>query len=249
MSLDNMESIKILGIKINKVTNKEAFDYFVELLKENETSSIFTPNPEIVMMAQKDDELKKAIFESNLVIPDGIGLIFASKLYNLGLSERVTGFDLMNKMLEYSNRRKLKVFLLGAKPGVAEEAKKNVNDKYKNINIVGTHHGYFDEKESLEVLDLVNEKKPDILFVALGASRQEKWINQNKKIINASVAMGVGGALDVWAGDVKRAPEIFIKLNLEWLYRLIKQPSRFKRILEIPKFMVKVLLNKQSMER
>ncbi|HKL41016.1 MAG TPA: WecB/TagA/CpsF family glycosyltransferase [Clostridia bacterium] len=249
MSLDNMESIKILGIKINKVTNKEAFDYFVDLLKENETTSIFTPNPEIVMMAQKDDELKKAIFESNLVIPDGIGLIFASRLYNLGLTERVTGFDLMGKMLEYSNRRKLKIFLLGSKPGVAEEAKKNINNKYKNINIVGTHHGYFDEKESLEVLDLINEKKPDILFVALGASRQEKWISHNKKILNASVAMGVGGALDVWAGDVKRAPKFFIKLNLEWLYRLIKQPSRFGRILEIPKFMVKVLLNKQSMER
>ena len=249
MSLNNMESIKILGIKINKVSNKEAFDIFVELLKENETSSIFTPNPEIVMMAQKDKELKKAIFESDLVIPDGIGLIFASKIYNLGLSERVTGFDLMSKMLEYSNRRKLKIFLLGAKPGVAEKAKDNINDKFKNINIVGTHHGYFDAKESLEVLDLVNEKKPDILFVALGASRQEKWINDNKKIINASVAMGVGGALDVWAGDVKRAPDLFIKLNLEWLYRLIKQPSRLKRILEIPKFMIRVLLNKQSMER
>ena len=249
MSLNNMESVKILGIKINKVSNKEAFDIFVELLKENETSSIFTPNPEIVMMAQKDQALEKAIFESDLVIPDGIGLIFASKLYNLGLSERVAGFDLMNKMLEYSNRRKLKIFLLGAKAGVAEKAKTSINDTYKNINIVGTHHGYFNEKESLEVLDLVNEKKPDILFVALGAGRQEKWINENKKIINASVAMGVGGALDVWSGDVKRAPEIFIKLNLEWLYRLVKQPTRLKRILEIPKFMMKVLLKKQSMER
>lgn len=249
MSLDNNKSIKILGVKINKVTNKEAFDCFVELLKENETASIFTPNPEIVMMAQKDEELKKAIFESNLVIPDGIGLIFASNIYHLGLSERVAGFDLMGEMLEYSNRRKLKVFLLGAKPGVAEKAKENINNQYKNINIVGVHHGYFDEKESLEVLDLVNEKKPDILFVALGAGKQEKWISKNRKIINASVAMGVGGALDVWAGDVKRAPEFFIKLNLEWLYRLIKQPSRFKRILEIPKFMLKVLLNRQTMER
>lgn len=249
MSLNNNQTIKILGVKINKVTNKQAYENFVELLKTNETSTIYTPNPEIVLMAQKDEALKKAIFNGDLVIPDGIGLIMASNVYNLGLTERVTGIDLMDKMLEYSNRRKLKIFLLGAKPGVAEKASKSINNKYKNINIVGTHHGYFDEKEGLEVLDLVNEKKPDILFVALGAGKQEKWIDEFKKVTSASVAMGVGGCLDVWAGNVKRAPEVFIKLHLEWFYRLLKQPKRFFRILSIPKFILKVLLNRQTMER
>jgi len=214
MKLDNesVKSIKILGVRINKVDNKEAFDIFVELLKSDVTSTIFTPNPEMVMMALEDKELHMALFNGDLVVPDGIGLIYASNIYKLGLVERVTGFDLMEKMLEYSNRRKLKVFLLGGKPKVAERAKTNINRKYKNINIVGTNDGYFSEEEGYKVLDLINEKKPDILFVALGASKQEKWIEKNRKVLDASIAIGVGGCFDVWAGDVKRAPEIFIKI-------------------------------------
>lgn len=249
MSLDNDKTIKILGVKINKLNKKQAFDKFVDLLKVENTSTIYTPNPEMVMMAQKDNELKKALFNGDLVIPDGIGLIYASKIYKLGLTERVTGFDLMTEILKYSNRRKLKVFLLGSKPGVAEKAGEEINEEFKNVDVVGTHHGYFKEKEGFKVLDLINEKKPDILFVALGAAKQEKWIEQNKKIINTSIAMGVGGCLDVWAGEVKRAPEFFIKIHLEWLYRALKQPARFKRLFAIPKFIIKVILSKGSMER
>jgi N-acetylglucosaminyldiphosphoundecaprenol N-acetyl-beta-D-mannosaminyltransferase len=250
MSLDNIdETIKILGIRINKVNNKQAFDKFVELLKTDNTSTIYTPNPEIIMMAQDDQELSNALFNGDLIVPDGIGLLYASKLHKLGLTERVTGFDLMEKMIEYSNRRKLKIFLLGSKPKVAEKAAVNINKKFSNVDIVGTNDGYFDEDEGYKVLDLINEKKPDILFVALGASKQEKWIEKNKKILNTSIAMGVGGCIDVWAGEVKRAPKIFIKMNLEWLYRFIKQPSRFKRMLSIPKFICKIICNRQIEER
>ena len=250
MKLDNesIKSVKILGVKINKVDNKEAFDIFVELLKSDITSTIYTPNPEMVMMAQEDKELNDALFNGNLVVPDGIGLIFASNIYKLGLVERVTGFDLMENMLEYSNRRKLKVFLLGGKPKVAERAQKNINKTYNNLNIVGSHDGYFSEEEGYKVLDLINEKKPDILFVALGASKQEKWIEKNRKILDTSIAMGVGGCLDVWAGDVKRAPEIFIKMNLEWFYRFLKQPTRLLRLFAIPRFLFRVIINKEMME-
>lgn len=246
--MNNLDFVKILGVKINKVDMDQAYDHFLNILKNDTTSSICTPNPEIVMMAQKDKKLKEAIYNSDLIIPDGIGLIYASKIYKLGLETRVAGIEFMEEILKYSNRTKKKVFLLGAKPGVAKKAKKNILDEYNNIEIVGQHHGYFDEKEELEVIDLINEKKPDILFVALGAGKQEKWIEKNKKILNVSVAMGVGGCLDVWAGNVKRAPKLFINLNIEWLYRFIKQPSRLPRMLQIPKFIIKVLLNKQSME-
>jgi N-acetylglucosaminyldiphosphoundecaprenol N-acetyl-beta-D-mannosaminyltransferase len=249
MSLDNIdETIKILGIRINKVDNKQAFDKFVELLKTDDTSTIYTPNPEIIMLAQDDEELSNALFNGDLIVPDGIGILYASKLHKLGLTERVTGFDLMERMIEYANRRKLKIFLLGSKPKVAEKAAVNINKKFNNVDIVGTNDGYFDEEEGYKVLDLINEKKPDILFVGLGASKQEKWIEENKKILNASIAMGIGGCIDVWAGEVKRAPKIFIKMNLEWLYRFIKQPSRFKRMLSIPKFIFKIICNRQIVE-
>ena len=247
MNLDknNDETIKILGVKINKVNNKQAFDKFVELLNLDDLSTIYTPNPEIVMLAQDDKELCNALFNGDLVIPDGIGLLYASNMHKLGLTERVTGFDLMGKMLEYANRRRLKIFLLGSKPNVAKKAAVNINREFKNIDIVGTNDGYFDEKEGYKVLDLINEKKPDILFVALGAAKQEKWIEKNKKIIDSSIVMGVGGCIDVWAGEVKRAPEIFIKMNIEWLYRALKQPSRIKRLFIIPKFLLKVMVNRK----
>lgn len=242
------EIIKILDIKITKTDFNGAVQKFIDLLKESGTSTIYTPNPEIVMMAQEDEELKEVLFNGDLVIPDGIGLIYASKIYNLGLDERVPGIELMDEMIKYADKTKKKIFLLGAKPNVAKKAAKKINKEYKNVEIVGVHHGYFDESEELKVIDLINEKKPDILFVALGASRQEKWISKHKKILNTSVAMGVGGALDVWAGNVKRAPEIFIKMHLEWFYRVLKQPTRIKRLIAIPKFILKVLLNKKQMK-
>lgn len=237
-------TVKIFGVRFDNVTLDEANKKFIGFMGDERLKTIYTPNPEIVMMAQEDDEFKIVLNQGDLVIPDGIGIILASKFHHLGLTQRVPGIELMALMLEYCNRAGKSVFLFGGKPGIAELAADNIKTAYPNLTIAGTRDGYFDQGKELKILDEINEKKPDILFVALGAAKQEKWIHRYKKTINASIAMGVGGSLDVWAGTVRRAPVIFQKLGLEWLYRLIKQPTRFKRMLILPKFMLKVFFTK-----
>lgn len=240
------KTTNILGVPIDIVTNKSAFEKFRSLLKEEKCSVIFTPNSEIVMAASKDEGLKKVLKESDLCIPDGIGLIYASKIHNLGLTERVTGVDFMYKILSYCNDYDKSIYILGGKPGVAEMACKNIHKKFPNVKIKGFADGYFKKEEERKIIERINGLKPDILFVGLGAPKQEIWIHQYKDKLNVKVAMGVGGSIDIWAGTAKRAPEIFQKLGLEWFYRLIKEPWRYKRMMVLPKFMIKVLFHNQK---
>ena len=237
-------TIKILGVKFDKLTFDEAYQRFVGFMMQEDTKMIFTPNSELVMTAQHDEEFRNILNEGDLVVPDGIGVILASKIHNLELTERIPGIDLMSKMLVYANRSNNSIFLFGAKPGVAEKAAKNIKEQYPNIKISGVQDGYFDNREELRILDRINEVKPDILFVALGAPKQEKWIYKHQKLLNVKVAMGVGGSIDVWAGTVKRAPKIFQRLGLEWFYRLLKEPTRIGRMMQLPIFVVKVLFTK-----
>lgn len=235
---------QIMGVNIFKKDFDAAFTEFVHFTKGNKIRMIFTPNTEFVMMAQKDNEFKSILNSSDLNIPDGFGLILASRINKLGIQEKIAGIDFMDKILEFCDKTNASIFILGSAEGNAELAAKNINKKYKHIEIKGTHHGYFGKQDELHIVDLINEKKPDILFVALGAPRQEKWIYENSKLLNVQVAMGIGGSIDVWAGKSKRAPKIFINLGLEWFYRLIRQPKRIFRMLVIPRFMIKLYMDK-----
>ncbi|SHH48648.1 WecB/TagA/CpsF family glycosyltransferase [Tepidibacter thalassicus] len=244
-----MEKIYVLGVPVHKINMNEALDKSIEFLNSDEKRVIFTPNSEIVMMAKDDKHLLSVIEGADLVIPDGIGLVLASRIIKKPLEERVTGIDLMENILDYCNKAKKSIFILGGKPGVADKALKNISKKYPNIKALGSYHGYFkgyhigceghDEEKS--VIDLINNLKPDVLFVAFGAPRQEFWIRRYKDEINANIFMGVGGSVDVYAGEVKRAPVIYQKLGLEWFYRLIKEPWRYKRMMALPKFVIEVL--------
>ena len=236
--------VKILGVKIHKVNMEQAFSSFLYLLNGNICSMIFTPNTEMVMNASKDQDFRRVLNSGDLIVPDGIGIIYASNHHNLGLEDRVPGIELMEKILKFANTTKKSVFLLGGAPGISEKAAENINDTFPNIVIKGFHDGYFKEEEELKVIDKINETRPDILFVALGTPKQELWMNKHRKILNAKVAMGVGGALDVWSGNSKRAPKIFRDLGLEWLYRLIREPKRIWRMMTIPKFLIRVFLEK-----
>lgn len=238
------ESIKILGVRVDKVNPVEAYNRFLHLMDSHTMSMIFTPNTEIVMMAQQDKALRSILREADLVVPDGIGLVYASKLHNLGLDERVTGIDLMERILKYCHTTKRSIYILGGKPGVAERAMEAILKVYPSIESKGYQDGYFKPENELKIIDRINELKPDILFVAMGAPKQEKWIYKHRKILNVKVAMGVGGSVDVWAGTSKRAPVFYQKANLEWLYRLLKNPSRVGRMMALPKFMFKVLLSR-----
>lgn len=235
------KSVKIFGVRIDRVDMDEAFNRFLVLLNRERTAVIYTPNTEMVMMAEKDREFKEVLNSADLVIPDGIGLIHASRIHNLGLTERVPGIELMDRILKYCNATRRSIFLFGGKPGIAELAAQKILEKYPNIVLKGVETGYFGPDDEERIINTINEAKPDVLFVALGAPKQEKWVAKYRKILNAHVTMGVGGSLDVYAGSVKRAPVIFQKLGIEWLHRLLKEPSRVGRMMALPKFMIKVL--------
>ena len=237
------DTVNILGIPIDNVNMDKAVDIVKGFLAEDRVHAIYTPNSEIMMEAQRDQNLKEILCEGDLLIPDGAGVVLASKILGHKLPERVAGFDLVCRIFELPSELKedISLFLLGAKPGVAEEAAANIINKYKGVNIVGCHHGYFQEDEESKIIDQINASGAQILLVALGAPKQEKWIHKNKDKIKARICMGVGGSLDILAGRSTRAPEFYQKHGLEWLYRLYKEPWRYKRMLDLPRFMLTVL--------
>lgn len=235
----------IFDVPIDKVNMKQAVDTVEGFLSEDKLHMVATPNAEIVMMAQKDPEYKDILNKTDLNVPDGSGVIFASKIYKEDLPERVAGFDLMMELIKVASAKKYKIYLLGAKSDVVKGAYLNLKKQYSEIDIVGFHDGYFSKDDEAEIINDINEKKTDLLFVALGAPKQEKWIYENRDKLKAKVAIGVGGSFDVIAGKVTRAPEIYRKLGLEWFYRLLKEPWRYKRMMALPKFAVKVLFSKK----
>jgi N-acetylglucosaminyldiphosphoundecaprenol N-acetyl-beta-D-mannosaminyltransferase len=240
-----MDKINVLDVKFDNLDMKEAIEKCKGFLTQNESHLICTPNPELVMRAKKDNDFLNILNSSSLVIPDGIGIIMAGKILKTPLKERVAGFDLICNLLEIAKEGNVSFYFWGGKPGVAETAKKFLTEKYPNIKIVGTDDGYFDEKKEIEIIDRIKACHPDILLVGLGAPKQEKIINKylNENIFK--IAIGCGGSLDVLAGTVKRAPNIFIKLNLEWFYRLVTNPTRLKRMMVLPAFLLEVIKSKK----
>ena len=231
---------KILGVPFDVVTIKEACEKTVEYLDTPGQHIICTPNPEIVMEAQKDKELFDILKAADMVVPDGIGVVWASKYTDQLLPERVAGYDLVQAVFSKIKDTGKTVYFFGGTPGTAALAAKRMMKKYPGLSIVGTHNGYFTQKEEKEIIAEIKNLSPSLLLVGLGAPKQEKWIYENMRFLNTKVCIGVGGSFDVMAGTVKRAPVIFQKLGLEWFYRLITQPSRWKRMLQLPKFAMKV---------
>lgn len=214
------------------------------LLQRNPCLNVYTPNPEIVMKATKDTAYRDVLNRAGLLVPDGIGVILASKMKRGAIRQRQTGIDLLAHLLSVAHRGEKRVFLLGSKPGVAEKARDHMLEVYSGLQIVGVHHGYFANDD--EILPILREAKPDLLVVALGAPKQEVFIDKYAKELGASVAIGVGGALDVWSGDVKRAPNWISKIGMEWLYRGLSQPSRLPRLFSLPAFLIKVAFSKRA---
>lgn len=236
-----MEKINILGVNVDKVTNKEAVDKVMSMLDEPGNHSVFTPNSEIILMAYKDAEFCSLLNSADLLTADGIGVVYASKILKNPLSERVAGYDVACGVIDKIAQTGHKLYLFGGKPGVAEQAKEKLKEQYPQLNIVGTHNGYFKPEEVPDIINDINKSGAELVFVCLGAPAQEKWIYANKDSLSCHVMMGIGGSLDVFAGNVERAPEAWCNLGLEWLYRLKKEPWRFKRMMALPKFGFTVL--------
>lgn len=233
--------MNILGIRIDPLGLDESMMKISENLAAGKEQRIVTANPELIYTAQKDPELQTIINTADLVLPDGIGVVWAARQFGCHLRERVTGIDLTCRILEEGNRQGWRIFLLGARPGVAEKAVSAQYRKYPGI-VFCCHHGFFTKEEEPLVLERVRKFAPDILLVGLGAPRQELFNAANDGI--ARVRMGVGGTIDVLAGEVKRAPRFFCDHNLEWLYRLMKEPSRIRRQAVLPLYVLKVLAKK-----
>lgn len=252
-----MDKLSIMGVRINNVSMNEVLKIAEEKIEKNEQYIIYTPNTEFVMMCQKDEEFLNYMNKSDINIPDGVGLIYAAKIKKHPLKEKVAGYDLSVNLLKMANDKGLRLYVVGGKPGVAEAAMKKVHEKYPGIKIVGAQHGYFKgahlgecgHEEELSVIEDINNNQPHILFVGFGAKKQEQWIEYNKHRLKANVIIGNGGTLDGLAGLVKRAPDIFIKLGLEWFYRLMKEPKRINRQIVLPVFMMKVIFGNNDIVR
>lgn len=234
------EKINILGTYIHSITRAEATTFIVEALQEKRKASVFTPNPELIMEAYDNETFRDVLNKGDLVVADGIGVVIGSKIISNPLPERVAGYDMIQDVFKQIAETKLSVYFLGAGKGVTEIAKEKMEYTYKGLKIVGVHHGYFDDDDKM--IEIINKANPDLLLVGLGAPRQETFITEHREQLCASVMVGVGGSFDGMAGKVKRAPDLFIKLGLEWFYRLLLQPSRIGRMMKLPLFLFKVII-------
>lgn len=233
-------TVNILGVPVDSITMKEAVAKIGGFIKEGGVHAIYTPNAEIMMAAQRDEELKSILTKADMLTADGAGVVLASKLLNTPVPEKVSGFDLVREVLKTYSSIGLRCFLFGAKPGVAEQAAEKIKSDYPGIVIAGLRNGYFKDSDDNEIISSINAADADLLLVCLGAPKQEKWIFSYMDKINAKVCMGVGGTIDVFAGTAKLAPDFFRRNGLEWLYRLYREPKRAIRMLDLPRFIIRV---------
>ena len=205
---------------------------------------VVTPNPELVNTARADPAFREALNGADLVLPDGIGVVYAAKILGRPLKGRCPGIDFAAGLMAEMAREGRRLYLLGAKPGVAQAAARNLEAKYPGLNICGVHDGYF--QDDGPVVEDIRSAAADAVFVCLGAPKQEKFIADNMDDIHSTLFCGLGGSLDVFAGVAQRAPEFYCKHNLEWFYRLIKTPSRAGRMMKLPLFLVHVAGEKRK---
>lgn len=224
----------------DNVTFDEAIERLLSYLEHGEKCALHTPNSEIVQSCIDSPELYPVVNSAELVIPDGIGVVKAGRILSTPFKGgKVAGVEVGEELIKRLAGTDHSVYLLGGKPGIAESARDKLLKKYPGVNFAGCRDGYFkkDGVESDVVIEEINSSGADVLFVCLGAPTQEKWIYANRdKFTSVKLMLALGGSLDGYSGNVKRAPKIFIKLGLEWFYRLLCEPSRIGRMMKLPKF-------------
>lgn len=228
--------INVLGVGFDDLTLDEAVDRAFELIGQRRGAYAVTPNPEIVQLCRSDETAREAVNNADLVLADGIGIIKAASILGTPLKDRVPGIDFAQAMFARLAQTGGTVFLFGARPGVAQLAAEKLSERFAGLRIVGTNDGYFDD--DAPIIEKINSAKPDFLLVCLGAPKQEKWMLENRASLDVGLMAGLGGSLDVFSGTVRRAPEAWRKMGLEWLYRLLKEPRRIGRMAKLPLFLV-----------
>ncbi|MBU0480050.1 MAG: WecB/TagA/CpsF family glycosyltransferase [Proteobacteria bacterium] len=240
------KTLRILDINIHNLSYVEVLEKVEEFIRSGQSHIMVCANPEMVLYARRKPEYRDFINRADLVTPDGVGLLLAARVLGHPLKERVTGTDLSESFGRLSAEKGYSMYFLGGEPGIAEEAASSLANRYPGVNIVGIHHGFFSSDDEKEIVADIKNKKPDILMVCLGMYIQEMWIQKYFRELNVPVCLGNGGALDFVAGKRRRAPKWLMGLGLEWLFRLIQDPSwaRIKRQMTLPLFVFKVLLQK-----
>lgn len=241
-----LDSVRVLGVRVDDVTTAETLGILERFVAEGCPHRVATINPEFVVEAQRNHRFRVVLDEADLALPDGVGLIWASRLLGRPLRERVAGADLVPLIARLSAARGYGIYLLGAAPGVAEEAASVLERDNPGLRIVGTYAGSPDPWEEHEIVARVTAASPEFLLVAYGAPRQDLWIHRNLERLGVPVCMGVGGALDFVAGVAVRAPTWMRKIGLEWLHRLRRQPWRWRRMLALPQFAFLVVRQRLS---
>ncbi|EGY1138851.1 WecB/TagA/CpsF family glycosyltransferase [Listeria monocytogenes] len=241
----NKQEISILNIPFYNTTQAGFVEELYTVAKDGGRRFVVTANPEIVMHARMDKEFEAILRQADYIVPDGIGIIMASEKLGEPLTERVTGYDTMVGLLN----KPLRCYFLGAKPEISKVVESKVNEKFPQAVVCGVHHGYFDVLESEMIAKEILLAKPDVIFVALGSPAQEKWILSQIANFEKGIFIGVGGSFDVLTDNVKRAPKIWIKLRLEWVYRLLSNPSRWRRFFAIPQFMLAIRKERKRLKK
>jgi N-acetylglucosaminyldiphosphoundecaprenol N-acetyl-beta-D-mannosaminyltransferase len=234
---------KILSVNISTLTKREILKIIALRAKQKKRTIIFMPNPQMLLCAEKSTEETKILNSSDINIPDGIGVVIASKIKDGKIQRRVSGIDLANDILKIAQKQGYKIFLLGAERGVAKNAANKIKKRFPKIKICGTYYGYFNKygEENQRVVKAIQKKEPDIIFVCFGYPTQEKWIVDNAPTLpSTKIFIGLGGTLDVWSGKSHRAPALFKIMGLEWLYRTLKDPKRARIFFDIPIFLFEI---------
>ena len=234
------ERVNILGVDVDAVTMAEAVDVVRRAMDTRAGVMVATANAEMLMRATHDEELRRILNASALVVPDGAGTVWAARHLGHAMPERVAGYDLAQELLRCAPAEGRRIYFFGSAPGVAEKAKAKAEQLYPGIEIVGVRNGFFSPADNAAIIAEIRAARPDLLLVALGVPKQEKWIAAHLAELDVPVAIGVGGTLDVMAGVMKRAPYWMQRAKLEWLFRGLMQPKRAGRLLALPKFVLKV---------
>jgi N-acetylglucosaminyldiphosphoundecaprenol N-acetyl-beta-D-mannosaminyltransferase len=220
---------------------KETVNYLAQAIASQRPHRVVTGNPIMLMVGLENPSFHHTLSTAELVVPDGAGVVWAARHLKQPVQERVAGFDLMHELLREGEKRGWSVYLLGASSDIVATAYANLQKQYPGMRFVGYRDGYFTDREDGEVVAEIRAAKPDLLFVARSTMNQEPWIEKYQTTLGVPVVMGVGGSFDVVSGKLKRAPALFRKMGLEWFYRLLQEPSRYKRMLVLPRFALKVI--------
>lgn len=236
MASSEIDSITLLGVRIHRVDMTTTMDLIGRFIAEGTPHILVTADASGISLAQRDEDFRQLINNAHLVTPDGSGILWAAQRLGTPLIERVSGVDIARNLCAMAAHDGFSIYLLGAAPGVAEQAARNLTQQYPGLQIAGIHDGYFSDSESKAIAAGIKASGAKALLVAMGIPRQEKWIRDHLNDLGVCVAIGVGGTLDVFSGNVKRAPEWMQRHGLEWAYRLAKNPRKISKVAELPKF-------------